>query len=103
MVHKQSKRKKICTSNKDESPEQIVDDDLMGRVKLDCMLDIIQTREKGKIGKANAVKMELKMNRSIRKILDRDVPFYELTLPEKVKNESKQLPRPNFRLTPLGQ
>ena len=35
-LNKQTKRKK-----KDEVPEEIVDDDLMGRVRLDCMLDIV--------------------------------------------------------------
>ena len=53
MINKQTKRKKKDTQNKDETSEEIVDDDLMGRVRLDCMLDIVQTREKGKIGKTN--------------------------------------------------
>ena len=50
------------------------------------MIDVIQAREKGKIGSTNVLKMDQKINRSIRKILDRDVPMYELTLTDKVKN-----------------
>ena len=41
MLNKQTKRKKKDIQNKDETPEEIVDDDLMGRVRLDCMLDIV--------------------------------------------------------------
>ena len=74
------------------APEQIPDKDFMDRVELDCMLDVIQAREKGKLGKTNVLKMDKKLNQKIRKILDRDVPLYELTLPEKVKNSGKRLP-----------
>lgn len=74
----------------------------MDRAKLDCMLEVIQAREKGSIGKTNVLKMDQKVNRSIRKILDKDVPFYELTLPEKVKNSDRQLPRPGFDVKPIG-
>ena len=52
-INKQTKRKKKDTQNKDETLEEIVDDELIGRVKSDCMLDIVQTREKGKICKTN--------------------------------------------------
>ena len=74
----------------------------MAKVELDCLLDVIEAREKGQIGKTNVLKMDSKLNCSIRKILDKDVPFYELTLPEKVKNNEKQLPKPMHELRPLG-
>ena len=74
----------------------------MDRVELDCMLDVIQAREKGDIGKTNVLKMDGKVNRAIRKILDKDVPLYELTLPEKVKNSEKVLPYPGFNVRPMG-
>ena len=48
------------------------------------MLDVIKEREQGKIGKTNILKMDQKINQTIRKILDEAVPFYEVTLPEKV-------------------
>ena len=35
-------------------------------------------------------------------MLDKDVPLYELTLPERVKNNEKRLPKPNFEYRPLG-
>ena len=66
------------------------------------MLDVIQNREKGKLGKMNVLKMDKKLNQKIRKILDRDVPLYELTLPEKVKNSGKRLPKPDFDVRPIG-
>ena len=66
------------------------------------MLDVIQAREKGKIGITNVLKMDQKINRSIRKILDRDVPLYELTLTEKVKNSDRRLPRISKEFRPLG-
>ena len=46
--------------------------------------------------------MDTKLNRRIRKILDKDVPLYELTLPEKVKNSAKVLPKPKFDVRPMG-
>ena len=61
------------------------------------MLDVIKEREQGKIGKTNILKMDQKINQTIRKILDEAVPFYEVTLPEKVKYSERHLPRPvNF-------
>ena len=75
----------------------------MDRVRLDCMLDVIKEREQGKIGKTNILKMDSKVNRAIRKILDKDVPLYEVTLPEKVKNSKGQLPRPTgYDVRPIG-
>ena len=68
----------------------------MGKVKLDCMLEVIQEREQGKICKTSVQKIDQKVNRSLRKILDKNVPFYELTLPEKVKHNARQLPRPTI-------
>ena len=65
-------------------------------MKLDCMLEVIQEREQGKICKTNVLKIDQKVNRSIRKILEKNVPFYELTLPEKVKHSSGRLPRPTI-------
>ena len=50
------------------------------------MLDVIQAKEQGNIGKTYILKMDKKVNKSIRKILDKDVPKYELTLYDKVKN-----------------
>ena len=85
------------------APEQIPDKDTMDRVELDCLLDVIQAREKGEIGKTNVLKMDNKLNRRIRKILDKDVPIYELTLPEKVKNSAKRLPKPKFDVRPMGR
>ena len=46
----------------------------MDMVELDCMLDVIKAREKGNIGKSNLIKMDKKLNRRIRKIVDRYVP-----------------------------
>ena len=80
------------------------DKDLMDKVELDCMLDVIESREKGNIGKSNLIKMDKKLNGRIRKIIDRYVPSKELTLPEKMKDSSeKKLPRPNFDVRPLGK
>ena len=88
------KRKKHDSSLMDQIPEQTYEKDLMDRAELDSMLDVIEAREKGSIGKTNILKMDQKVNRTIRKILDKDVPLYELTLPEKVKNSDHQLPQP---------
>ena len=64
----------------------------MNRVKLDCMLDVIQEREKGKMRKINVLKVDLKVNKTIRKILEKDNPKYELTLYDKIKNCTHKLP-----------
>ena len=67
------------------------------------MLDVIKEREKGGIGKTCVLKMDHKINRTIRKILDEAVPFYEVTLPEMVTNRDGQLPQPdNFDVRPTG-
>ena len=47
--------------------------------------------------------MDRKLNKRIRKILDKDVPLYELTLPEKVQNTAKVLPKPKHAVRPLGE
>ena len=52
------------------------------------MLDVMQAREVGNIGKTNILKMDNKVNKAIRKILERDVPQYELTLSDRIKNSS---------------
>ncbi len=67
----------------------------MDKVKLDCMLDVLQAREKGQISKTNVLKMDKKVNETIRKILDKDIPKYELTLYDKIRNSAQQLPIPN--------
>ena len=97
------KRHRPSEVTEDLTSEEIQQQDLMGKVKLDCLLEVIQAREKGKIGKTNVLKMDRKVNRSIRKILEKDVPFYELTLPEKVKNSAKRLPKPKFDVRPMGR
>ena len=96
------KRKKHDSSLLDQIPEQTYEKDLMDRVELDCMLDVIEAREKGSLGKVMVLKMDQKVNRTIRKILDKDVPLYEVTLPEKVKNSDGMLPRPGFDVRPIG-
>ena len=50
----------------------------------------------------NVLKMDSKINLSIRKILDKDVPMYELTLPEKVKNNKRRLPMPIIKVRGMG-
>ena len=47
--------------------------------------------------------MDRKLNKRIRRILDRDVPQYELTLPEMVQNAAKALPKPKHAVRPLGE
>ena len=56
------------------------------------MLDVIQEREKGKMRKINVLKVDLKVNKTIRKILEKDNPKYELTLYDKIKNCTHKLP-----------
>ena len=58
------------------------------------MLDVIEAREKGEITKTNVLKMDHKVNKSIRKILERDNPKYEVTLLDKLKNRKRHLPKP---------
>ena len=94
------KNHKSMPRNEGQTHEEIHQQDLTGKVRLDCMLDVIQAREKGKIGKTNILKMDKKVNRSIRKILEKDIPFYELTLPEKVRNSARRLPHPNLEVRP---
>ena len=101
-AHTVIKRHRPSEVTEDLTSEEIQQQDLMGKVKLDCLLEVIQAREKGKIGKTNVLKMDRKVNRSIRKILEKDVPFYELTLPEKVKNNKRRLPQPNFEVRLKG-
>ena len=48
----------------------------------------MQARELGDIGKTNLLKMDKKVNKAIRKILDRDVPQYELTLADRIMNSN---------------
>lgn len=67
------------------------------------MLDVMQAREIGDIGKTNILKMDNKVNKSIRKILEKEVPKYELTLADKVKNSDHQLPQPGHHtVRPMG-
>ena len=67
------------------------------------MLDVIQAKEQGNIGKTYILKMDKKVNKSIRKILDKDVPKYELTLYDKVKNSGHLLPKPMLHnVKPIG-
>ena len=66
------------------------------------MLDVMQAREIGDIGKTNILKMDNKVNKKIRKILDRDVPKYELTLADRMKHSNSQLPQPNYTVRPMG-
>ena len=47
--------------------------------------------------------MDRKLNKRIRRILDKDVPQYELTLPEMVQNTAKALPKPKHAVRPLGE
>ena len=63
---------------------------------MDCMLAVIEAREKGEITKTNVLKMDHKVNRSIRKILEKDNPKYELTLADKLKNGGHHLPKPEL-------
>ena len=62
---------------------------------MDCMLEVIAAREKGGISKTNVLNMDHKVNKSIRKILEKDNPKYELTLLDKIKNGEHHLPKPN--------
>ena len=67
------------------------------------MLDVMQAREVGNIGKTNILKMDNKVNKAIRKILERDVPQYELTLADRIKNSNHILPQPgNYTVRPMG-
>ena len=59
------------------------------------MLAVIEAREKGEITKTNVLKMDHKVNTSIRKILEADNPKYELTLADKIKNGKHHLPKPD--------
>ena len=99
---KQSNQEQQDTQDTHAGPEENSEKDLMAKVELDCLLDVIQAREKGRIGKTNVLKMDKKLNHSMRKMLDKDVPLYELTLPERVKNNEKRLPKPSFEYRPLG-
>ena len=63
----------------------------------------MQARELGDIGKTNLLKMDKKVNKAIRKILDRDVPQYELTLADRIMNSNHLLPQPsNHTARPMG-
>ena len=95
------KYKQSKNSPPEESYEK--DKDLIDMVELDCMLDVIKAREKGNIGKTNLIKMDKKLNRRIRQIVDRYALPHQLTLPEKVRNSTdKRLPKPKFDVRPLG-
>ena len=59
------------------------------------MLDVIKAREDGKITKANVLKMDHKVNRTIRKVLEKHNPKYEVTIVEKVKMGNRRLPQPD--------
>ena len=101
--YKQSKRQKVASEKTGLPPEQDSEKDLRNKAKLDCMLDVIQAREIGDIGKTNILKMDSKVNKAIRKILERDVPKYELTLADRIKNSDHQLPQPgNHTVRPIG-
>ena len=101
--YKQSKRQKVASENTGLPPEQDSEKDLRNKAKLDCMLDVIQAREIGDISKTNILKMDSKVNKAIRKILERDVPKYELTLADRIKNSDHQLPQPgNHTVRPIG-
>ena len=94
--YKQSKRAKLDEYNVSKTTlEQDPEKDLLDRAKLDCMLEVIQAREKGEITKTNVLGMDRKVNKSIRKILEKDNPKYELTLLDKIKNGKHHLPKPN--------
>ena len=67
------------------------------------MLEVLELREKGEIGKTNILKMDKKVNKAICKILDKSVPTYELTMADKFKNCVQQLPQPRlYNVRPLG-
>ena len=83
-----SKRQKIASENTGLPPKQNSEKDLRNRTNLDCLLDVMQARELGDIGKTNLLKMDKKVNKAIRKILDRDVPQYELTLADRIMNSN---------------
>ena len=46
----------------------------MKKAELDCMLEVLELREKGEISKTNILKMDHKVNKAIRKILDKSGP-----------------------------
>lgn len=67
------------------------------------MLEVLQLREKGELGKTNTMKMDKKVNKAICKILDKSVPKYELTLADQIKNSVQQLPQPPlYNVRPIG-
>ena len=67
------------------------------------MLEVLELREKGEIGKTNILKMDKKVNKAICKILDKSVPKYELTMSDLIKNSEQQLPQPHlYNVRPLG-
>ena len=48
--------------------------------------------------------MDHKVNCSIRKILDKAVPEYQLTLSDKIMHSGHQLPKPDVhRVRPIGK
>ena len=101
--YKQTKRQKISEEKTGLPPEPNSEKDLANKAKLECTLDVMQAREIGDIGKTNILKMDNKVNKSIRKILEKDVPKYELTLADKVKNSDHQLPQPGHHaVRPMG-